>query len=150
MDEADREFRRNLEASLRGRKEPNPAVDAVAYKVIGAAIEVHSLLGPGFLENAYEEALAIELDTRGIRHARQHLVLVEYKGTVVGEYRLDFLVEGTLVVELKAVSELTNIHRAQLRAYLAATRHELGLILNFNVSRLKDNGIRRVVRTGAF
>jgi len=150
MDEADREFRRNLESSLRARKEPDPAVDAVAYKVIGAAIEVHSLLGPGFLESAYEEALAIELDARGIRHERQHLVLVEYKGMVVGEYRLDFLIEGALVVELKAVSEITNIHRAQLRAYLAATGHELGLILNFNVSRLKDNGIRRVVRTGDF
>jgi GxxExxY protein len=150
MDRLQREFHRNLEASLKGRKEPDPVADAIAYKVIGAAIEVHSELGPGFLENAYEEALAVELDARGIRHVRQYPVLVIYKGVTVGEYRLDFMIEDLLVVELKAVAEITNIHRAQVRAYLAATGHELGLVLNFNVARLRDNGIRRVVRTNGF
>jgi GxxExxY protein len=135
------------ELQPRFRREPDPAADALAYSVIGAAIEVHSHLGPGFLENAYDEALAIELDARGIRYARQYPITVRYKDFDVGEYRLDFMIDDLLVLELKSVSEITNVHRAQVRAYLAATRCELGLILNFNVARLRDNGIKRVVRT---
>jgi GxxExxY protein len=147
MDDLRRQLHREPQVGLDGRKEPDPAVDAIAYKVIGAAIEVHSHLGPGFLENAYEEALAIELRARAIPCVRQHPVTVHYKDFVVGEYRLDFIVDDLLVVELKAVAEISNVHRAQVRAYLAATRCELGLILNFNVARLRDNGIKRVVWT---
>ncbi|HET9989129.1 MAG TPA: GxxExxY protein [Kofleriaceae bacterium] len=149
MNDLQRRLHRDLQASLDGRKEPDPAVDAIAYKVIGAAIEVHTHLGPGFLENAYEEALAIELEARAIRYVRQYPVTVRYKDVAVGEYRLDFMVDDLLVVELKAVAEISNVHRAQLRAYLAATRCELGLVLNFNVARLRDNGIKRVVWTSA-
>jgi GxxExxY protein len=109
---------------------------------------MHMHLGPGFLESAYEEALAIELDARAIRYVRQYPVTVRYKDIDVGEYRLDFMIDDLLVLELKSVSAITNVHRAQVRAYLAATRCELGLILNFNVARLRDNGIKRVVRTG--
>ena len=112
--------------------------------VVGAAIEVHRQLGPGFLETVYESALAVELDLRGVRYLRQALIAVSYKGNMVGEGRLDLLVENCLIVELKAVDALTNLHQAQLMSYLKATGHRLGLLINFNVPVLKQ-GVRRVV-----
>lgn len=115
--------------------------------VIGAAIAVHRKLGPGFLENLYEAALAIELERRGIAFARQHLVTVCYEGVPVGEHRIDLLVEEVLIVELKSVVEFHRLHVAQTQAYLAATKLELGLLLNFNVPYLGDTGIKRVVWT---
>lgn len=112
--------------------------------VIGAAIEVHRTLGPGFLESVYEEAMAIELAERAVSFSRQVPVAVVYKGRPIGRARLDLLVEQSLVVELKAVSELAGIHRAQLISYLKSTGVRLGLLINFNVEVLRD-GLRRVI-----
>lgn len=124
--------------------EPNRELDQLAHAVIGAAIEVHRALGPGFLESVYEEALSFELEQRAIPFTRQHIISVSYKGRPVGEGRLDMLVAGWLVVELKAVDVLAPIHMAQVISYLKATGHKLGLLINFNVPILKQ-GIRRVV-----
>lgn len=124
--------------------EPNRELDQLAHAVIGAAIEVHRALGPGFLESVYEEALSFELEQRAVPFTRQHVISVSYKGRPVGEGRLDMLVAGRLVVELKAVDELAPIHMAQVISYLKATGHKLGLLINFNVPILKQ-GIRRVV-----
>lgn len=112
--------------------------------VIGAAIEVHRMLGPGFLESVYEEALCVELQLRGIPFRRQPVVAVNYKGHLVGEGRLDLLINNTLIVELKAIENLAPIHEAQVLSYLKMTSHPLALLINFNVRVLKD-GIRRIM-----
>jgi len=124
--------------------EPNKRLDRLARTVIGAAIEVHRHLGPGYLESIYEEALAIELGLKGIRFERQKPISVIYKGHNVGEGRMDILVGEELLVELKAVDALAPIHKAQVISYLKATACHLGLLINFNVSVLKD-GVQRVV-----
>lgn len=129
-----------------GRSEPGAGVDALCRRVIGAAIEVHRLLGPGFLESVYEEALCVELLLQDIRFARQVPVGVAYKGETVGEARIDLLVDDRLVVELKAVETLAPIHVAQVISYLKATRLTLGLLITFNVTIL-PRGIKRVVLT---
>ncbi|VTS04866.1 GxxExxY protein [Tuwongella immobilis] len=126
------------------KQEPSEAVDRLASSVIGAAIEVHRVLGPGYLEKVYEEALAIEFGLRGISCSRQHSIALTYKGHAIGEGRLDFLVGGELIVELKTVDALAEIHKAQVISYLKATGHILGLLINFHVPVLKD-GIKRVV-----
>jgi GxxExxY protein len=126
--------------------EPSAELDDLAHRVIGAAIEVHRLLGPGFLESVYEEALCVELGLRHIRFARQVPISLKYKGERVGQARLDLLVDDCLVVELKAVESLAPIHLAQVLSYLKATRFRLGLLINFDVNVLQ-RGIRRVVRT---
>lgn len=94
-------------------EEPDEVLDVLAREVIGAAIEVHRVLGAGFLESVYEEALCIEFSNRNIKFIRQPVIAVEYKGYFVGEGRLDILVENQLVVELKAVEALGAIHTAQ-------------------------------------
>jgi GxxExxY protein len=126
------------------RREPDKKTDEMAKAVIGAAIEVHRVLGPGYLESVYEEALAVELKLRGIASERQRNLNVEYKGHAVGEGRLDLFVDDCLIVELKAVETLTPIHTAQVMSYLKALRLPLGLLINFNVSLLKD-GIKRII-----
>jgi len=123
---------------------PGVEVDRLARAVIGAAIEVHRVLGPGYLESVYEEALAAEFPLRAIPHARQVPFSVDYKGNPVGEGRLNFLVGGLLVVEIKAVDALAPIHTAQVLSYLKATGLHLALLINFNVPVLRD-GIKRVV-----
>ncbi len=125
--------------------EPSPVVDEFARKVIGAAIEVSSALEPGHLEEVYEEALAIEMELRGIPFERQVPVSVLYKGVKVGGGKLDFLVGGVLIVEVKAVPALIAIHGVQVESYLSITGHELALLINFNVLKLKDGGIRRII-----
>jgi GxxExxY protein len=115
----------------------------VTGRVIGAAIEVHRHLGPGFLEEVYEQALCHELALRGIAYERQAPCVVVYKGVAVGEGRLDLLVEDAVVVELKAVDRLAPIHEAQLLSYLKATGKRLGLLLNFNTPAMRD-GIKRI------
>jgi GxxExxY protein len=122
---------------------PGVEVDRLARAVLGAAIEVHRILGPGYLESVYEEALAIEFHLRGIPFERQVPFALDYKGNPVGEGRLDFLVGGMLVVEIKAVDALAPIHTAQALSYLRATGRHLALLINFNVPVLKD-GIKRV------
>ena len=113
-------------------------------KVIGAAIEVHRVLGPGFLEEVYKEALIIEFFRCGIPHLVEKSVTVNYKGHEVGKGRLDFLVANCLIVELKAVQNLAPIHEAQVLSYLKMTNYPLALLINFNVPLLKD-GIKRII-----
>ena len=119
--------------------------NALSKLIIGAAIEVHRQTGPGLLESAYEECLAYEFTVRDIPFERQKPVPVVYKGVQLDcGFRLDFLVGGLVVVELKAVSELAPIHDAQVLTYLKLTGCKLGLLLNFNVRLMKD-GIKRLV-----
>jgi GxxExxY protein len=126
------------------RVEPSLEVDELAHRVIGAAIEVHRALGPGYLESVYEEALIVELDIQTIPYERQVKIAVDYKDHKVGEGRLDLLVAKVLPVELKAVESLAPIHQAQLISYLKMTHLQLGLLINFNVPVLKL-GIKRVI-----
>ena len=113
-------------------------------KVIGMCIEIHRELGPGLLESAYEECLAYELAKNGRRFERQRALPVSYKEVHLDcGYRLDFVVEDSLIVELKAVTELHPIHEAQLLTYLKLDRKSLGLLINFNVPVLKQ-GVKRV------
>ena len=126
------------------KMEPSPRADELAHAVIGAAIEVHRHLGPGYLESMYEEALAIELTRRDISFQRQKGIAVSYKGQEIGEGRADFFVENHLLAELKAADALAPIHTAQVISYLKAIECGLGLLINFNVPVLKG-GIRRVV-----
>ena len=118
-------------------------LNKISEQIIGAAIEVHKALGPGLLESAYEECLCRELDLRGIPFERQRPLPVQYKGAQLDcGYRLDLLVEGAVVVEIKAVVAIEPIHEAQLLTYLKLGAWKLGLLINFNVPVLKD-GIRR-------
>jgi GxxExxY protein len=126
------------------RREPNENLDRLAHDVIGAAIEVHRNLAPGFLESVYEEALCIELDLREIPFERQVNHGIDYKGHRVGDGQLDIVVGKRLVVELKAVESLAPIHTAHVISYLKATGCQLALLINFNVSVLKE-GIKRVI-----
>ena len=127
-------------------KEPDADLDEYARVVIEAAFEVHRILGPGFLESVYEEALSVELGLRHVPLRRQVPVALMYKGAPIGQTRLDFQVAGRLVVELKASEALLPVHMAQLLSYLKATGQSLGLLINFNVPFLRL-GIRRVIRT---
>ena len=127
-------------------REPEAATDELAHAVIGAAIEVHRHLGPGFLEDVYEEALCVELRLRQIAFERQKPVKVEYKGEYVGEGRLDLLVGDRLVVELKEVKAVAPIDHARVISCLKATGRHLALLVNFHVPVLKD-GIQRIVRS---
>jgi GxxExxY protein len=126
-------------------REPSAEIDRLARKVIGVAIEVHKELGPGFLESIYEEAMFIALRDRGLSASRQVTMPISFRGTTIGDHRLDLLVEDELVVELKAVETLLQIHAAQLHSYLKAGAFELGLLINFNVPLLKQGGLRRVI-----
>jgi GxxExxY protein len=112
-------------------------------RIISAAIRVHKELGPGFLEAMYEEALAIELAAAGLTFERQKLLPVFYREHLIGEHRLDFLVEGKVIVELKAISALDDIHFAIVRSYLKAANLEDALLLNFATARLT---VKRVGR----
>jgi GxxExxY protein len=126
--------------------QPIPEDDErIAYKVIGAAIEVHRLLGPGFLEKIYERAMAHELGLRGLPVQPQQEIFVPYKGILIPGQQLDLLIGERVVLELKAVDQLRPIHEAQLLSYLKATGLRLGLLLNFNVKMMKD-GIKRLIR----
>jgi len=115
-------------------------------QVIAAAIQVHQTLGPGFLESVYEAALCIELDLRGIRYERQKVVSLEYRGHLIGEHRLDLLVEGVLVVELKAAKALENVFFAIVRSYMKAVGVEDGLLLNFATMPLTVKRVGRELR----
>jgi GxxExxY protein len=118
---------------------------ALSHQVVGAAIEVHRLLGPGLLESVYEAALCKELTLRGVRCARQNSLPVIYKGQLLDcELRLDLLVEGALIVEVKSVDRILSIHKAQLLTYLRLQNLCVGLLINFNVQLVRD-GIRRVL-----
>ena len=120
-------------------------INQLTGQIIGAAIEVHKTLGPGLLESAYEECLCRELSLRGFSYERQKEVPVKYKGVRLDcGYRLDIVVSESVVLELKACDRLERIHQAQLLTYLKLTGIKYGLLINFNVSVLKD-GIKRMV-----
>ncbi|MEA3437042.1 MAG: GxxExxY protein [Thermodesulfobacteriota bacterium] len=129
-----------IEALARGKE--THQFEELSSRIIGAAIEVHRELGPGFLEAIYEEALKIELSEQSMRYDSQKEIKIEYLGVKIGVHRLDLLVEKKIIVELKAVKELTDIHFAQLRSYLKAAGLKVGLLLNFAKPALE---IRRVV-----
>ena len=114
--------------------------------ILGGAIEVHRELGPGLLESAYEECLCHELGLHGLRFERQTPLPVVYKGIALDcGYRLDVVVEDSVVLELKSVEQLLPIHEAQLLTYLRLSGKRVGLLLNFNVPVLKDGIVRRVL-----
>ncbi len=117
----------------------------LAYKVIGAAIEVHKKLGPGLLESAYQECLFYELKELGLNVKKEIPRPIVYKEVKLDHgYRIDLLVEDKLVIELKTVEALTDVHLAQVLTYLKLGEYKLGLLINFNVSKL-TNGIRRII-----
>jgi GxxExxY protein len=119
--------------------------DPLSNKVIGCAIEVHRVLGPGLLESAYQRCLAHELQCNGIAYVCEHPVPVEYKGMRLDcGYKVDLLVENKLIVELKSVEHLQPIHEAQLLTYLKLAGIRIGLLINFNVPLLKK-GVKRYV-----
>ena len=120
-------------------------INDLTGQVIGAAIEVHKHLGPGLLESAYEECLCYELRSKGIAHERQKPLPINYKQVRLGcGYRLDVVVEGRIILELKSCEKVEDIHKAQLLTYLKLSGINLGLILNFNVPIMRE-GIFRVV-----
>jgi GxxExxY protein len=113
--------------------------------IIGAAIDVHRELGPGLLESAYEECLCYELLRRDLRFERQKPLPIIYKGVAIDcSYRLDIVVEGVVIVELKSVESLSKLHEAQVLTYLKLSGIAIGLLINFNVVRLTD-GLKRFV-----
>lgn len=129
---------------MSGSHAPIPdELNELAERVIGAAIEVHRELGPGFQEITYRRALEIELRRRGIRYEVEVPVEFEYKGEGIGEGRMDVLVEGMLVLELKAAEANPKKYNRQASVYLKATSHRLALVINFEAGRLVD-GIARV------
>jgi GxxExxY protein len=130
---------------LRVKSPLPPETEALISKIIGAAIEVHRHLGPGFVESIYEKALSYELQAQGIKARFQQEVVVAYKGIEIGGQRLDLIVEGKVIVELKAVDNLAPIHVAQLLSYMKATGVRAGLLISFNVRQRKD-GLKRSVQ----
>ncbi len=116
--------------------------DPLTWKIIGAAIEVHRELGPGLLESLYEDALCYELDETGLSFQRQMPISVKYKSWSIGNLIADVVVEDKVILELKAVEKLAPIHTTQMLTYLKVTRLSLGLLLNFNVTTLRD-GVSR-------
>jgi len=119
--------------------------DLLSRRVIGCAIEVHRSLGPGLLESAYEQCLAHELGLAGIDFERQVPAALEYKGLMIEcGYRMDLLIEETVVVELKSVDQILPVHEAQILTYMRLTQKKIGLLINFN-SRVLKPGIKRYV-----
>jgi GxxExxY protein len=117
--------------------------DPLTEQIIGGAIEVHRVLGPGLLEANYEEALCIELSDAGLPYTRQVPVPVTYKGRLIGQYRPDLIVAGQVVVEIKSVERLARVHQAQVLTYMRILHLPVGLLLNFYGAVLRT-GIRRL------
>ena len=120
--------------------EPNK----ITEKIIGCAIEVHKILGPGLLESIYEKALCIELKESGLKFEQQKILPLHYKGHSIGEFRLDLVVEHVVVVEIKSVERHDPIFEAQVLSYMKLGDYKLGLLINFN-SRLLKEGIKRFI-----
>lgn len=120
--------------------------ELIIRNIIGAAIEVHRELGPGYLEKVYEQAMALELRHRGLAYATQVPVAVHYKGEKIHGHVLDMIIEGKIILELKSVEILLPIHEAQILSYLKSTRLVAGLLINFKESFLKA-GIKRFVQS---
>ena len=122
----------------------SPEADLAMSQTIGCAIAVHRALGPGFIESIYRKAMCIELESRNLAYEKERSIRVTYRGVEIPGQRVDFIIEGLIVVELKAVARLDQVHRAQLISYLKTTGLHGGLLINFRVPLLKD-GICRVV-----
>ncbi|MFH1287631.1 MAG: GxxExxY protein [bacterium] len=137
-----RDHREKLRVSLCSQRE-FPLKD-ITNRIISCAMEIHSTLGPGLLESVYEEALAYEFTLRKVVYERQKAISLKYKGRDVGNHRIDYLIENEVVVELKAVDMMNSIYEAQVLTYLKAMGKRVGLLINFNVMRLKD-GIKRLI-----
>jgi GxxExxY protein len=121
-------------------------LNALTKTIIGAAIEVHHALGPGILESSYDACLAYELLQKGLKIERQKPMPLIYRGQVLNVgYRIDLLVEELVVVEVKAVECLDRVHSAQLLSYLKLSGCKVGLLINFNVKWLAENGVKRIV-----
>jgi len=116
----------------------------ITERIIKCAIEVHRQLGPGLLEGVYEKALIIECELEGLQVAQQVKIPVEYKGSTIGEYRLDLLINDLVIVEIKSVERYDPVFEAQILTYLKITGKKVGLLINFN-SRLVKDGIRRFI-----
>ena len=127
-----------------GKHDLPSEIEDLGRRVIGAAMEVHTVLGPGLLESVYEGALVRELELSGVEVERQVPAAVEYKGVVIGDQRLDLVIEKTVIVELKVVQALLPVHRAQLLSYLRVAGLPLGFLINFNAAHLRD-GFTRVI-----
>ena len=126
------------------RKPVSDRVDAIARKVVDAAFQVHSALGPGLLESVYDACLFHAITQRGLKVERQIIVPVVFDGVALETgFRMDLLVEDCLIVEIKAVEAIIPVHRAQVLTYLKLTGHRLALLINFNVPLIKD-GIQRL------
>lgn len=130
-----------------GAEDAEKSVNRLTERVIGLCIEVHKHLGPGLLESAYQTCLAFELEEAGLSFEKEVHLPIRYKGrTLEANYRMDFVVEDRLVLEIKAVETLLPIHEAQILTYLRLSGHSVGLLINFNTNLLKQ-GIKRLVHT---
>jgi GxxExxY protein len=114
---------------------------ALTAKIIGAAIDVHRQLGPGFIESIYENALVLELRKRGLKVSQQQEVIIKYNGIEVGRHRLDLLIEDTIIVELKSIKNIEDIHFAIVKSYLKATGKNHGLLINFAKTKLETKRV---------
>jgi GxxExxY protein len=119
-------------------------LEDVIHRTIGCCITVHRALGPGLLERIYSRAVCLELEAAGIRFEAEKVFAVSYRGRVLGRQRVDLVLEGQLVLEIKAVAALIELYRSQVLSYLRVSRLPAGLLMNFNVPVLQD-GIRRIV-----
>jgi len=119
-------------------------INLLTQKIIGCAIEVHRTLGPGLMEAIYESAICLELDEQGVKYARQTRLPAVYKGHLLGEYRIDLIVEALVLVEIKSVERSIPLFEAQLLTYLRLTGKRVGLLINFNSHLLKD-GLTRIM-----
>ncbi len=130
---------------LNARTAPIPLeVEDIGYRVIGCGQTVHKILGPGFKEVIYQRAFCLELDAQGLGFECEKKILVPYKDQLIDGHRLDLVIAGVVIVELKAIPRITELHRKQVLSYLKATGLRLGYVMNFNAEVLKD-GTRRVV-----
>jgi GxxExxY protein len=118
--------------------------ELIVHEIVGSALAVHRELGPGYLESFYRKAMCFEMRSRGVAFECEKAVEVSYRGELLGTHRIDLVVQGLIVVELKAVERLDVVHRNQVVAYLKATKLRVGLLVNFNAALLKQ-GLQRVV-----
>jgi GxxExxY protein len=119
-------------------------LEEIAHRVIGCELRVHTALGPGFKESIYQEAMCLEMNASGLSFEREKPIVVRYRDWDIPGQRLDLVVEGRIVVELKAVRRLKEVHRRQVVSYLKAANLRLGIVMNFNTNHLRQ-GIKRVI-----
>ena len=123
----------------------SPELETLVHDTIGCCIAVHRELGPGFLETIYSRAVTLELVAAGITFEREKPYPVTYRGQLLCEHRLDFVVGGAIVLEIKSIEAIARVHHAQLLNYLRVSRLRVGLLMNFNVPALKDGLVRKVL-----